>query len=145
MNLERWTSDIQHRAQQRRGVVSNLFCFTHLSHSHTSETTHTHTHHSLFSFSLAISFYILEIWPLKSLPWVFGQESTPSQGAKSTLSQSLDHCTSWTELEDVCLPRWRMSCEGSMYMIPWCSKPCPFQDLLGIVRAITGIILRNKS
>lgn len=57
-------------------VVFNLFRFTPFPLTHTPLGTYTHT--LLFSpFPLAVSFCILEIWLLKSVPWVFGQESTP--------------------------------------------------------------------
>ena len=63
-------------------MVSNVLFYPSSSLTHTSDLrphTQTHIHHSLFSSSLAVSFYILEISPLKSVPWVFSQESTPGQ------------------------------------------------------------------
>lgn len=107
-------------------------CFIH-THTH-SGNTHIHTHTILFSpFLLAISFCILEIWLHKLVPWMLGQDSAPGQWSQIYIFQSLGHCKSWTELEEVCLPRWRTSCNGSTYMILRCSKPRPFQDLLGTV------------
>lgn len=69
-------------------------CFSSLlSHSHTSLGTHTHPI-LFFPFPLAISFCILEIWLLQSVPWVFGQESTPEPMEPNLLHPSLSVITS---------------------------------------------------
>lgn len=111
-------------SQCGRPAVFNLFRFTvfpliHLwKHTHTHPPTPPHTHRVLFSPSLlGISFCILEIWLHELVPWVFSQESAPGQWSQIYIFQSLGHCESWTELEDVCLPRWRM--QGAMEALIW--------------------------
>lgn len=83
--------------EARLGLVSDLFVSCSFP-THTHLRHHTHTHHFLSSLSLAMSFCILEIRPLKSLPWVSSQESTPSQWSQIyfiSVSWSLQ-VLSWT-------------------------------------------------
>lgn len=137
MNLRRQTRSLRHEGLReiwcgRPGVVFNLFHFT-FPLIHTPGDTHTHTHFSFLLLPLLFPFVFWKSDYSSQCPGFSARNPLPTHGAKSASSPSLGHFKSWAELEDVCLPRWKMSCNGSTSMILRCSKPGPFQDLCGAV------------